>query len=142
MLKPPQPKIIILLLGLALAATLVIFYAVSPPPKIGPDPYNLSAPEKEAFYKIAAENAVPSDFIDLGGCDPKPSALKVTQNKTFTVRNNDAAFHILVIDPGREYLIPAGGVKEITADFGKGPGIYGFGCDESEEAVGVILITE
>lgn len=130
---------------LVIAILLILASTTSSPSSkriLNPPGSNASEEEETRYYDLVAETAETAATLDLSGCRPKPTAMEVTWNQTFKVRNQDALPHILVINADYEYLIPARSQKEIVADFGKGPGVYGFGCDESEEAVGVILLTE
>lgn len=97
---------------------------------------------KIAYAKLISENVKIVDYLDIKSCQPSNLVTRLKQNSKFTIKNTDNTAHILVIDPERVYSISANSKIEIKVDFGKGPGIYGFGCDRSNKSVGIFQVIE
>ena len=93
----------------------------------------------ELAQSIAQEGSV----LEIGGdCVANPVVLQIQQGATLKVQNTDTIQHELVVSQEYIYLIEAGQSEDLIVDFGKGPGLYGYGCDQNNISVGVFLITE
>lgn len=97
------------------------------------------SPQRAEKISNAAQDA---EFLDVSGCKPKPLVLKVADKGTFTAKNQDSAAHTINFDEAHTYTIPASGSLEITGDFGKGPGNYGYLCDAGTNIVGILLLVQ
>ena len=98
--------------------------------------------EKRAYSALVVGTAKMADALVLGpGCAPEPLVMSVALKGTFTVKNADTVEHVLVFDKEHRYPVPPGSTKSVVADFGPEAGIYGYGCDASKKAVGMLLIT-
>ncbi len=93
-----------------------------------------------AWGELVSQSALPGTTLEIAGCVAVPEAMALEAGKDFTVTNADNIPHTLVLNPTTTFLIPANSSKTIKADFGKGPGIYAFSCDNRQEAVGVFLV--
>lgn len=106
----------------------------------GPD---ATEEERRSHFLLVQKAAKASPYLDITKCSiAQPVVFEVKDGATFTVKNEDTIEHGIVIDAEHTYRIPAGETKDIVADFGKGPGVYGFGCDSVPHAVGFFLISE
>lgn len=119
---------------------------------VTPNP-NLTADEKQAlnppktndpieqkkFFDLITKLAKDSTELDISGCSAKPVVFRTKHAATFKVVNKDSTEHTMVIDKDRTYKVPAKGSTEVKADFGKAAGIYGYGCDSSGAAVGMLF---
>lgn len=107
-----------------------------------PPPANDSSEaEQREFHNKVSIAAKDTGSLDITRCErPVPLVLKLTEDQKFTLVNNHTDERELVIDPEHIYKVPAGGETALEADFGKGPGIYGYGCGQSGRAVGILFI--
>ena len=96
--------------------------------------------ERQRHFELALSAARSSDLLDITSCQPDPTVLRTRNGATFRVKNGDSSEHILLFDPEHIYRIPAGSTLNIKADFGKGSGLYGYGCDLSSQASGLIFV--
>lgn len=101
-----------------------------------------SEEKKSAHFAVVQRLAKRTEFLDLSACYGDPLAFRAHEGTKFSVKNNDAVSHTLQISPEHIYTIPAKGAREITAQFGFGPGVYGYGCDDSPEARGILFIVK
>jgi len=97
--------------------------------------------ERQQHFALAESLAVRTGTLNLSGCHPDPLVLQIEIGETLIVQNSDAYEHLLFIDPDRVFAVPGGGEIAVIADFGKGSGLYGYGCDPVPEPVGILLIT-
>lgn len=97
-------------------------------------------------YLIAiAKVAVETDTITIGaGCSVKPVVLKtaLVMGKTVKVKNTDSVPHTLSFNNPPNFLVAANSTTEMPVDFKGVPGIYGYGCDNSPQAVGLIQVLQ
>lgn len=98
--------------------------------------------EKAAHFAVVNRLARTAEFLDLSACFGNPLSFRVVEGATFTVKNNAAVAHTLQISPKYIYTIPAKGERKLVAKFGFGPGVYGYGCDDSPDARGILLVTK
>ncbi|MBI3420897.1 MAG: hypothetical protein HY006_02435 [Candidatus Sungbacteria bacterium] len=122
---------------------------VNPPQKLIADeqaalnpPLNGSTPEAskrhaELVQRLAKDTAQ----LDITGCTAKPVVSRVRYKTKISVKNNDAVKHLIVFDPAHTFEIPPRAIHELPIDFQSGPGIYGYGCDNIPQAVGMFLVT-
>lgn len=99
-----------------------------------------SQEEKQRHFDLVQKFAQDVAYLDITGCAPRPFIIRLKDGKEFGVKNADGAEREMGIDPQHIYTIPARSEKKIKADFGHGPGVYGYGCDKSQDAVGMLLI--
>ena len=104
----------------------------------GPD---ATEEERRTHFELALRLATRTDFLDISACKVvEPVVFKVVERETFTVRNDDDIEHVMIIDEEHIYPVPAKGTLELVADFGNNTGLYGYGCDDVPQAVGLILV--
>lgn len=85
--------------------------------------------EIETHLALGAKLAKKADVLEITNCKPKPLVFKVKEKRNFKVLNKDKIDHTLIIDEEHKYAIAAGETKQIKADFGKPPGLYGYVCE-------------
>ncbi len=100
-----------------------------------------SQADKNTYAQLVSKYVKAVDNFDIKNCSPQPLAAQVKDGMIFTAKNSDSSPHTLLLDSAHRYQIPAKGQLKITANFGHGPGIYGYGCDQSTGAVGIFLVT-
>ena len=98
--------------------------------------------EKAAHFALLQRLARTTDFLDLSTCFGNPLAFRVQNGAAFVLKNNDSLPHTLQISPQHIYTVPARDEREIVAQFGFGPGVYGYGCDDSPDARGILFVTD
>jgi hypothetical protein len=96
--------------------------------------------ERDAHFKIVQRLAVLSDTLDITGCSPDPLVTKHRLISDLQVTNRDDVPHELQVNPQHLYKVPAHGSISIPPDLGSGTGVYGYGCDNSLNAVGLLFI--
>ena len=96
--------------------------------------------DRRQHSEMVRRLAVASDTLDLTGCRPDPVVLEVLLGETVTVRNSDVESYELVINSEYVFVVPGGGETEVVADFGKGLGVYGYGCEPASQVVGIIHV--
>jgi hypothetical protein len=109
--------------------------AIPKPPAAG-----ASNTELRAWGELISKLAVPTNKLEITACKPNPAVIALDSGTSFSVTNKDSVSHILVLNPTTTFTIDAGATKSIKADFGKGPGMYAYGCDNGNEPVGVFLV--
>ena len=103
---------------------------------------NATDEERQKHLEGVLEIAKSSDTLNVSSCNPDIFALRVKQGETFTIKNDTTQEHTIVLNEDYMYKIPAQGSTEVEVDFGRGPGIYGYGCDRSGSAVGFLVVSE
>lgn len=103
---------------------------------------NATDEERQQHLEGVLEVARSSDTLNVSSCNPDIFALRVKQGETFTIKNDDTQEHTVVLNEDHIYKIPSQGSTEVEVDFGRGPGIYGYGCDTSGRAVGFLVVSE
>jgi len=98
--------------------------------------------EKQSHSELVKSIATSSPYLDISGCVvAEPIVFKIKQGETFTVRNGDDVAHAMVFDKEHRFDVAPRNTKNIVADFGHGPGIYGYACDLIPRIMGLILVT-
>ncbi|MBI2013342.1 MAG: hypothetical protein HYS87_00700 [Candidatus Colwellbacteria bacterium] len=97
--------------------------------------------ERRQHFELAAMLAEEADLLDITGCKADPVVLKLTDQETFGVKNDDIVPHVLRISDEIEFTVEANSTTGLKADFGHGVGLYGYGCDGSTGAIGLFLVT-
>lgn len=104
---------------------------------------NASEAEKARHFELAQRLARESAELKLVNCVPDPAVFKVANGASFTVHNAGAKDMTVVINPENVYTVPAGGTKTLKAGFGKGAGLFGYGCNSaSGGGPGLILVVQ
>jgi len=105
-------------------------------------PQSASETEKAAHFAVVNRLARTTEFLDLSTCFGNPLAFRVQEGAIFTIKNNDTVEHTLQISQKYLYTVAAKGERKLTANFGFGPGVYGYGCDNSPDARGILFVTK
>lgn len=101
-----------------------------------------SPEEIQKHLDLVSRLAVEAEFLDVAKCQAMPIVTRVKQGSEISIRNQDTVPHTVVFDEDHMYLIEPNQTKPIVADFGRGIGVYGFGCDKLAGAVGMISVVE
>ncbi len=101
---------------------------------------NASQEERKKHFDAAFRAAKNAEVLQLGQCQGTPVVLRVKKDKPITVNNQDYKQHQIIIDKDHIYSVPANGKTDLAIGFDKGPGLYGYGCDKSQEASGLFLV--
>jgi hypothetical protein len=106
-------------------------------------PSNAASPqEKEAHLKLLTNLAQAAGSLDITGCVPTPLVFKVRNDSEIIVTNKDSVEHVIILDQGKTYTIPAKGQVSVKVIYSKVPGIHGIGCDSFNKAVGFFAVSE
>lgn len=99
--------------------------------------------EEQEHYAAAAKIAEDDSTIDLIDCKGTPVVARVKQNsKVELINKSSTGISVFVYANDNSYKIPANGQVSLTANFSKGLGLYGYGCDGSSELSGLIFVSE
>jgi hypothetical protein len=101
---------------------------------------NASEDEKKKHFEISAKAAKTADFLDVSNCEIRPVVLKLTENEEFIAKNDNNVDRKIIIDTEHTYTVPANGETKITATFGHGKGLYGYGCDLLQQPGGLFFV--
>jgi hypothetical protein len=99
-----------------------------------------SAAEQQAFADSVFKAAVSTTSINISSCVAGPTVSSVINDSNVLFVNDDAVEHVVVFNSENIIKVPAKSNLSVKAAFGKGPGIYGFGCDSSDKAVGMVVV--
>jgi len=101
-----------------------------------------SNPEALAAYgDLISQAAIEASEIKLIDCNTSPLAVKGKLSSIVKFINESDKEAQIAFDADHLYAVPASGQINVTLDFGKGVGIYGYSCNGSTKPVGVIYIT-
>lgn len=102
-----------------------------------------SIEESRSRFTLAQRLAQSAPYLDITSCVvAKPLVFKATQGESFSVRNDDTVEHTIIRSTGEQFIIPAEGTIDISPDFQKVPGVYGYRCDNGSQNAGLFLVTE
>lgn len=108
---------------------------------IPPGP-NDSEQKRKEHFALVERLAKEAEYLDITDCKSIPVVLRAKKGSEIQLRNTSKVDHALVIDKDHVYTVPAEKTLKVKADFGKGAGVYGYGCDKSTGATGMMLIYE
>lgn len=103
-------------------------------------PITGSFKEREDHLELADKLARETASLDIVECFGEPIVFKTKLGQEITIRNLDNEDHIIAFNKNNVHILPANGRINITADFGFGSGIYGYNCDSSEKATGMVFV--
>lgn len=94
---------------------------------------------KMAFHGKVVKAAKKTNVIEISNCQPKPPVANIPYGSTFTFKNSGNTDHIVGFNKEKSYTVKKNSSVSVTAEFSIGPGIFGYGCDNSPKEVGLIL---
>ena len=103
-------------------------------------PLEGSYEEREEHLELAIKLARETASLDIKDCFGDPVVFKAKLGQEFTIKNLDSEDHIIAFNREHIFHIPALSEASIIAEFGFGSGVYGFSCDESLNATGMVLV--
>lgn len=98
--------------------------------------------EKADHSKLVEKLAKEVDTVVVKDCLPIPLALKIKIGESFKIRNDGKATITIAVNKDNINEIAAGETKSFKADFGFGPGVYGYACNSSDATSGIFFVTE
>ena len=102
-----------------------------------------SVEESRRRFELVRSIAQSAPYLDITRCvTAKPVVFKVTQGESFSLRNDDTVEHTIIRLTGEQFIVPAGGTIDISPDFQKVPGVYGYRCDNGSQNAGLFFVTE
>ena len=104
-------------------------------------PVNGTQQQREQNLALAQKLAVKSETLNISSCHPVPVVLGVMFGQDFIIKNTDSVSHSVAFNQNHVYTIPANGQSVVKADFGHNSGLYGYGCDASNGAAGLVLVS-
>lgn len=111
--------------------------ALTPP---GP---GASEEEFQQHFSLVQEVAVNESILLVGeDCVVYPAIMRTKIGTDLTFLNQDSMQHVITFNEEHSYILPPGEPVALSADFGQGAGLYGYGCDEGTAAAGMMLVAE
>lgn len=104
-----------------------------------PLPKNPTVEQRKIRFEAAQRAAQESEVVSIMGCFANPAVLKAKLNQTVLFRNRDKNSHLIKFTD-KTISLPASKVKSLVLDFDKGPGLYGYSCDDHSYLSGLILL--
>ncbi len=139
---PPEKRITVL------ARRLLPSPKPTPPPPLTdeqavlhPPGENGSDADRQKFSDLIHKLAKDAVALVITNCQPQPLVMHLVQDTTLEIKNADDLDHYIVLDPQHKYTIPAKKSSQVKVTFSQGPGIYGYACDQSPQAVGFFSVT-
>lgn len=99
-----------------------------------------SAQEKKDYIAFVSKYASAQNTVDLKDCAPKPLVVWVKSGSEITLKNADSDTREISVNDQHSVSVPANSSAKIKADFGQGPGVYAYSCDDSDGPVGLFLV--
>lgn len=96
--------------------------------------------EKKQNYALAVSISKEADFLDIANCTGSPVVLRLREGTSLKVRNKDSVAHSISFNDKQIYPVLAGSTIEVKDAFAKGPGLYGYGCDNFSGAKGMVYV--
>jgi len=100
-----------------------------------------SEEEKGKHFQYAMSIAQEAEYLDISDCNIKPLVLKVKNGEDVKLKNDSDINVNVTLDTEHSYDIGAKSTKIIKAGFGKGAGLYGYGCHSSKNSQGMMFVT-
>jgi hypothetical protein len=97
--------------------------------------------ERKEYINLVRSKAVDTKLIDVTSCMPDPVVSRVSRASNVSFSNKDRVSHRITFSSTKSFLVPAHSAVSVRPDFGKGNGVYGFGCDKSGKPVGVVVLS-
>ena len=102
-------------------------------------PPDASDADRQAHAELVFSAAEDTDVLDITACKADPIVTRIATGDSILVKNDDDGDHVIKF-MNLEFRIEANSEKEITFDFDKGTGIYGFGCDSVPGGAGLFAV--
>lgn len=97
------------------------------------------------YLVLVAKLAMETDTVTVGpNCKITPVVVKtpLVSGKKLHFKNSDTVAHEIAFTNPPSYAIAANSTVDIPIDFKGVPGIYGYGCDMSPNAVGLVQVLQ
>ncbi|MDZ4285296.1 MAG: hypothetical protein U1A23_00005, partial [Candidatus Sungbacteria bacterium] len=96
-----------------------------------------SASDLKLVERLAKESSV----LKITQCRPTPIVLKVKVGNAIMIKNDDSVEYIMSF--GEKIItLKANETTEIPSSFTKGGGVFGYGCNGSQGAVGIVFAVQ
>lgn len=95
---------------------------------------------KQAYSALVNKYAVAATTLDISKCDSNPFVTAIKQGDKLTVENKDTEPVTMRFDSTYTYTIEPNSTRVLLADFGRGPGSYGYSCPNKAGISGIISI--
>ena len=109
---------------------------------VNPPGPNATDEEKDRFFQLVAKVATPANFLEVSSCLPSPIAFLTEYKQPMSFMNNDSVEHSIIINKDHVYTVLPNSSKTVIAEFGFGPGFYGYACDDPNKTAGMIFIVD
>jgi hypothetical protein len=103
-------------------------------------PANATADQKNAYFALVNKYAVVTNKLDITKCATNPFVTEIKQGEQLTLINNGTEPQTIKFDSTREYTAGPNSTKVLIADFGRGPGSYGFACPNKAGISGIVVV--
>lgn len=106
-----------------------------------PPAKDASPEEFKRHAELVQRLAKDAPYLNISGCAALPVVFRTQVNEKVKIKNDDSVKHAVVFDASHIYEIQPHTNGTIDIGFSRGPGIYGYGCDNVPHAVGMFLVT-
>lgn len=99
-----------------------------------------SAKEKKEYIAFVSKYASRQNTVEIKDCQPKPLVIWAKNGSEITIKNLDSSDHVIEVNSSHNLNVSKNSSAKIKADFGQGPGVYAYSCDDSNGPVGIFLV--
>lgn len=110
---------------------------------LNPPPRGATEDEFRTYFQAVQRVTVDTDSVDIvAGCSISPSVVRLSPTSHMTFNNTDIVDHTISFDKDFSFVVSAGhstttivNLTDVTE------GLFGFGCDQSPTASGMVWVT-
>lgn len=99
-----------------------------------------SAGVKSNYVNLVDSYAVSKSVIKISNCMPDERVISIKEGEKLEFRNNDKSKHVIRFGSRQNLSLDSKSTTSLTADFGKGTGVYMYWCDGNKTPAGIIRI--
>ncbi len=109
---------------------------------LNPPPPNANKTDKDKHFALVTKLAQDASELNLNKCNlPSPLVLKTKLGANINIKNDDNKDHVIVLDQGNKFTVPANKTLALKVNFPYGQGAYGYLCDDLPGVIGFFLVT-
>ena len=103
-------------------------------------PVNGTYEERKLHIELTQKLAQETQKLTIKECFGDPTVVSVAERQNLEIKNTDSAARAIAFNKDHVFMIPPNQTVSVKAEFGFGPGVYGYSCDAIEGAAGMVLI--
>lgn len=105
-------------------------------------PQTATEQEKKDYEQLVISLAKDAPIVDIANCIADPVVWRIKDKQAFTMKNSGDKEHRIIFYNQEAVVIPPKKEQEVEVNFQYGYGVYAYGCDNSPNPVGILLVTE